>query len=114
MWFRSKVRGCGHIFLQIHVTLVVNIYCAILKPADDNIDKIYFDMQMNVRRVFVENIFGLLKGRWRILKRASCYVFRLPKVVAACCVLHNFCQLMEVGDYCDHYYKIMTKLTNNE
>ena len=71
------------------------------KPADGNVDKIRFDMQMNAGRVLVENAFGLLKGRWRILKRANCSVLRLPKVAAACCVLHNFCQLMEVGEPCD-------------
>jgi hypothetical protein len=71
------------------------------KPADGNVDKIHFDMQMNVGRVLVENVFGLLKGRWRILKRTNCSVFRLPKVVATCCVLYNFCQLMEVGEPCD-------------
>ena len=71
------------------------------KPADGNVDKIRFDLQMNVGRVLVENAFGLLKGRWKILKRANCSVLRLPKVVVACCVLHNFCQLMEVGEPCD-------------
>ena len=71
------------------------------KPADGNVDKIRFDLQMNARRVLVENAFGLLEGRWRILKRANCSILRLPAVVAACCVLHNFCQLMEVGEPCD-------------
>ena len=56
---------------------------------------------MNVGRVFVENTFGLLKGRWRILKRANCLMLWLPKVIVAYCVLHNFCQLMEVGDTCN-------------
>ena len=57
------------------------------KPADGNVDKMRFDLQMNARSVLVENAFGLLKGRWRILKRANCFVLRLPKVVVACCVL---------------------------
>ena len=71
------------------------------KPADSNVNKIRFYLEINVGRVLVENAFGLLKGRRRILKRANCSVFRLPKLVAACCVLHNFCQLMEVGEPCD-------------
>ena len=64
------------------------------KPADGNVDKIRFDMHMNGGRVLVENAFGLLKGRWKILKRANYSVLRLSKVVTACCVLHNFCQLI--------------------
>ena len=68
------------------------------KLANGNVDRMRFDLQMNVGRVLVENAFGLLKGMWRILKRANCFVFWLPKVVAARCVLHNFCQLMEVGN----------------
>ena len=71
------------------------------KPAYGNVDKIRFDLQMNVGCVLVENVFGSLKGRWRILKRANCFVFRLSAVVNACCGLHNFCQLMEVGEPCD-------------
>jgi hypothetical protein len=83
----------------MQVTLVVNIRN--FKFADGNIDKIRFDLQRNVRRILVENAFGLLNDRWRILKHANYSVFRLPKVVAVCCVLHNFYQLMEVGEPCD-------------
>ena len=36
----------------------------------------------------------LLKGRWRcLLKRNDTSVHDLPKLVAACCVLHNICEV---------------------
>ncbi len=37
------------------------------KPIGGNMDKIRFDWQMNVDRVKIENAFGILKNKWRIL-----------------------------------------------
>ena len=38
----------------------------------------------------VEHAYGRLKGRWRtLLKRNDISIHALPKLVAACCVLHN-------------------------
>jgi len=37
------------------------------KSIDGNLDKIMFDQQMNVGKVNIENVFGILKNRWRIL-----------------------------------------------
>ncbi len=37
------------------------------KPSGGNMDKIRFDWQMNVDRVRIENAFGILKNKWRIL-----------------------------------------------
>ncbi len=37
------------------------------KPIDGNLDKIVFDQQMNVDKVNIENAFGILENRWRIL-----------------------------------------------
>lgn len=53
-----------------------------------------FNIYMNKGRVVVENAFGRLKSRWRILARRSEIDFRfMPTVVAACCILHNICEL---------------------
>ena len=42
----------------------------------------------------VECAFGRLKGRWRsLLKRNDRNVNFLPTYVAACCVLHNICEI---------------------
>ena len=42
----------------------------------------------------VECAFGRLKGRWRsLLKRNDHNINFLPTYVAACCVLHNICEI---------------------
>ena len=50
---------------------------------------------MNAGHIVIENVFGLLKDRWLILKYVRIFACKLPKVVSACCVSHNFCQLMD-------------------
>lgn len=43
-------------------------------------------------RIVVEHTFGLLKCRWRILHRINVNsVEKTVKIIAACCILHNFC-----------------------
>lgn len=43
-------------------------------------------------RVFIEQSFGLLKGRLRILKFVNVYrTDIIPNIIIACCVLHNMC-----------------------
>ena len=45
-------------------------------------------------RVVVEHAYGRLKGRWRcLLKRLDVSVRDVPELVAACCVLHNMCEV---------------------
>ena len=45
-------------------------------------------------RVVVEIAFGRLKARWRrLLKQNDMFVENVPCVVAACCVLHNICEI---------------------
>ena len=47
----------------------------------------------------MENAFGRLKGRWRYtLKRMDFALENVPSVVAACVILHNFCEM-----YRDHF-----------
>lgn len=51
-------------------------------------------------RVTVEQAFGVLKGRWRILlKRMDNRFINIPEVIHTCCILHNFCQ--EAGEEFD-------------
>ena len=53
-----------------------------------------FNYRLSKARVVVEHSYGRLKGRWRcLLKRNDILIRDLPKIVAACCVLHNMCEI---------------------
>ena len=53
-----------------------------------------FNYRLSRARVVVEHAYGRLKGRWRtLLKRNDTSIHDLPKLVAACCVLHNICEI---------------------
>ena len=50
-----------------------------------------FNYHLSKARVVVEH---RLKGRWRcLLKRLDVDIRNVPEVVAACCVLHNVCEI---------------------
>ncbi|XP_075556579.1 uncharacterized protein LOC142588636 [Dermacentor variabilis] len=52
-----------------------------------------FNVYHSSGRNVVEHAFGRLKGRWRILlKRADTSYKFMPTVIAATCILHNFCE----------------------
>ncbi len=45
-------------------------------------------------RVIMEIAFGQLKARWRrLLKQNDMYIENIPNIIAACCVLHNICEI---------------------
>ena len=53
-----------------------------------------FNYRLSKARVVVEHAYGRLKGRWRcLLKRNDVLIRDVPKLVAACCVLHNICEI---------------------
>ena len=66
-----------------------------------------FNFKLSRSRVKVEHAFGLLKGRFRRLTHLTqVQVESIPKVVTACCVLHNICFLqnpdeMDVPEFVD-------------
>ena len=64
------------------------------KPANPAmVDKMRFDSTVNGGRVVIEQAFGSLKNRWRILKAFNMSVEKAAVVTLACCVLHNFCEM---------------------
>lgn len=55
-------------------------------------DKILFNKNLSSAQVQVECMFGILKGRWRILqKRLDSRIDFAIKCTVACAVLHNIC-----------------------
>ncbi len=61
-----------------------------------DLNKMRFDNSMNCGHVFIVNVFGSLKNWWRILNFFDCRVDKGGKIIMACCVFHNFCQLMNM------------------
>lgn len=52
-----------------------------------------FTYTLSSARSVVDSAFTRLKGRWRcLLKKSDIDVSMMPRVVAACCVLHNICE----------------------
>ncbi|XP_038561358.1 protein ALP1-like isoform X2 [Micropterus salmoides] len=52
-----------------------------------------FTYTLSSARSVVDSAFTRLKGRWRCLqKKSDIDVLMMPRVVAACCVLHNICE----------------------
>ena len=53
-----------------------------------------FNYRLSRARFVVENAFGRLKGRWRcLLKCNDTDISLLSNVIAACCTLHNLCEV---------------------
>ena len=53
-----------------------------------------FNYLISRARIVSENAFGRLKARWRrLLKQNDMDVFNVPRVVLACCILHNICEI---------------------
>ena len=52
-----------------------------------------FNYRLSRARMVVENAFGRLKGRWRILlKRIDSKLENVQDIIVTCCILHNLCE----------------------
>ncbi|KAK3193524.1 hypothetical protein Dsin_024834 [Dipteronia sinensis] len=50
----------------------------------------FFNMKHSSARNVIERAFGLLKGRWTILRGRSYYPVKIQcRIILACCLLHN-------------------------
>lgn len=59
-----------------------------LAPANES-----FNAYLSSVRIVVENAFGKLKERWRIIgKKIDARIDLAPQIIATCCVLHNICE----------------------
>ncbi|XP_057446469.1 protein ANTAGONIST OF LIKE HETEROCHROMATIN PROTEIN 1-like [Lotus japonicus] len=58
----------------------------------------FFNMKHSSARNVIERCFGLLKGRWAILREKSFYPVKTQgRIITACCLLHNhICKEMAV------------------
>ncbi|XP_037950861.1 protein ALP1-like [Teleopsis dalmanni] len=58
------------------------------------VEETSFNLYLNQARIVVEQAFGRLKGRWRILyKKSDLDVYNMPHVIIACGILHNFVEI---------------------
>jgi hypothetical protein len=48
---------------------------------------------MNVGRVVIQNAFGSLENRWRILKHFDFRDDKTSPIIIVCCVLYNYCEM---------------------
>ena len=70
----------------------------LMKPFTDNLclspQQKYFNYRLSRARIVIENAFGRLKARWRrLMKRNDMHTVHIPTVIAACCILHNICEI---------------------
>ena len=60
----------------------------------------YFNMKHSKARNVIERCFGLLKGRWSILRSPSYFPIRTQgRIVQACSLLHNLIRKYMSSDY---------------
>jgi len=76
----------------------------LLKPYPSRLyndtDSRFFNYRLSRARRIVENAFGILSSRWRVLRgRISLCPEKAEKVVLACCALHNYLRSRSASQY---------------
>ena len=94
----SVMTSCEHVLPLILGDSAYALSNWLMKPYIDrgNLtpEECSFNIKHNTTRVVVENAFGRLKGRFRSIgKRLDLKVENACNVIAACCVLHNYCEM---------------------
>ena len=55
-------------------------------------EQLQFNLAHSSTRIIIENAFGQLKGRFRLIsKQVDIATCKVDQIVVACCTLHNFC-----------------------
>ena len=69
------------------------LHTHLMKPYKDNgartVAQINFNKRLSQSRRVIENAFGMLKGRFRRLRRLESALWHVSNIITACCVLHN-------------------------
>lgn len=69
----------------------------LMKPfpeSSTNTHQKLYNYRTSRARIVIENAFGRLKGRWRrLMKKNDMNIDNVPHIIAACCVLHNICEV---------------------
>lgn len=56
----------------------------------------WHNYRLSSARIAIENVFGLIKGRWRRLLYVNTYsISKAVEIITAACVLHNFCYMVQ-------------------
>lgn len=62
-----------------------------------DINQLQFQRRILAARQNVEQTIGILKQRFHVLQRPARYALeKVPKVILACCILHNICRKREI------------------
>ena len=80
----------------------------LLTPFRDNghlsVKQAHYNNKQSVARCKIERAFALLKGRFRRLRRIDMFrTDKIPDVIAAACVIHNFSLRHDAIDNIDEY-----------
>ena len=69
-----------------------------------------YNYRQSRARMVVENAFGRLKGRWRVLlKRLDNRLDPVPHIIMTCATLHNICET-----FGDHFQAVWREENNDD